>query len=158
MWKNFTVKMMTGFESELKFLGRFNSVPNIVFNFAIPNSNIAPVLYPAGTFNMIEFFNETLGKEMTGNMTDLWAFIFNLLEGRTIRQTSKIFDYGRYVISEDYIKHIFNYSDTAVNFESFITHKYQQGLNDLMRHFHTLAKVITERQAKVLVSYTTFPS
>ena len=59
-----------GFKGE-KF-GLFNHVPNMIFNFAIVNSDLGGILYPKNYFQNKSFYDQDLFLKSTNNNDDFW--------------------------------------------------------------------------------------
>lgn len=72
--------------------GGMNSIPGIVLNLARPSNGDGGVLYPAHTFTDPRFFDETSYMKFSPTSDESWQFLFNIIENRTLRQTSVIFD------------------------------------------------------------------
>ena len=81
--------------------GIFNHVTEIIFNFALINTNLGGILYPKNYFNNPLFFDENLFLKVTENSDEFWQSAFIIIEDKVLRQSSTIFDYTRYLINND---------------------------------------------------------
>lgn len=78
--------------------GTMQNIPNMIFDFARPANGAGGVLYPPNTFTDKRFFDEDKFMELTPTSDESWQYLFNILEDRTLRQSSKIFDNSKGVI------------------------------------------------------------
>ncbi len=60
-----------------------------------PANGFGGVLYPAGTFTDQRFYDIDNMMRLSRYSDESWQFCFNIIEGRTIRWTSKIYPYQR---------------------------------------------------------------
>ena len=94
-----------GFKGE-KF-GTFNHVPEMIFNFALINVDLGGILYPKNFFNNSSFYDQgTIFKTLI-NSEDFWQSAFIIMEDKNLRQSSKIFDYTKYLLNEINFKEYF---------------------------------------------------
>ena len=82
--------------------GTFNHVPDMIFNFAIVNSDFGGILYPKNYFKNKLFYDKDLYLKATDNNDDFWQSCFIIIEDKNLRQSSKIFDYTKYLINDDF--------------------------------------------------------
>lgn len=139
--KNLTINEFSeGFKSEN--LGIFNHVTNMIFNFALINTNLGGTLYPSNFFKNEIFFDEELFLRTTNNSDEFWQSCFIMIENKILRQSSKIYDYTKYMIdnSTDYRNKIY--------FENI--------KQSFIEYFPIFKKIIKNRQQKVLISFTSY--
>lgn len=86
-----------GYQSEK--LGIFNHVTNMIFNFALINTNLGGTLYPKNYFKNDRFLDDELFLKITKDSDEFWQSCFIIIENKSLRQSSKIYDYSRYIIN-----------------------------------------------------------
>ena len=90
--KNTTIREFSeGYKG--KYYGTFNHISNMVFNFAIINSDLGGTLFPPGIFKNKYFYNVNLFLKISKESDEFWQSCFIIIEDKSIRQTSKILDY-----------------------------------------------------------------
>ena len=89
--------------------GLFNHVSEIIFNFGLINIDLGGILYPKHFFKNELFYEHNLFLMSTYNSEDFWESAFIIIEDKIVRQSSKIFDYTKYLIEE------FNYQEYNSN-------------------------------------------
>lgn len=126
-----------------KKFGIFNHVPNMIFNFAIINNYLGGTLYPPYTFQNKDFYNEKLFLDISKDSDDFWQSCFIILDGKILRQSSKIYDYTKYIINYfDFTNKIKNYDIIKKKF--LIT-------------FPMFGKILDLRQNKFIACITSYP-
>ena len=144
--KNTNIKELSeGFKGS-KF-GIFNHVTEMIFNFALINIDLGGILYPKNYFQNLKFYDNQLYMKISNNSDDFWQSAFIIIEDKTLRQSSKIFDYTKYLIDDnDYKKFYKNQLNLLEEIKlSFL--QYFPEFNDLIK----------KRQNKILVSITSYP-
>ena len=129
-----------GFNGE-KF-GIFNQVSNMIFNFALINSDFGGILYPKNFFQNKLFYDKDLFLKSTNNNDDFWQSCFIIIEDKILRQSSKIFDYTKYLINDNYENKKPIYEKTKSTF---------------IENFPNFQESLIKRQNKILVSFTSYP-
>ena len=127
-----------------KDFGKFNHITNMIFNFAILNTNLGGTLYPANSLKNKNFFNIKLFLKISKESDEFWQSCFIFIENRNIRQSSKIYDYTKYII----------------NNKNFINNKiilYEKIKKKFLNFFPWFKNMIEFRQRKVLISLTSYP-
>ena len=95
--KNLTIKEFSeGFKG--KNFGTYNHISNMVFNFAIVNSDLGGTLYPSKIFKNRKFYNNALFLKISKESDEFWQSCFIILEDKILRQSSKIYDYTQFLI------------------------------------------------------------
>ena len=87
---NIRLKKLNGYKDEIN--RDMNPVPNIIFQTAFPSFGIDGILYPKHTFSDKRFFNGSLYMNLTSICDESWQYAFNIIENKTLRQTSIIID------------------------------------------------------------------
>lgn len=123
-----------------------NGKTGIVLNFAKPANGDGGTLYPAGTFTDKRFFDEDLMMELSPTSDESWQFCFNIIEDRTFRQSSLIYD-----SSERFIEGSQN-MPTALH----KVNNYTEINKKLFEAFPEFKEKLIERQNRVVVSMTTY--
>ena len=96
--KNLIIKEFSeGFKG--KIFGTFNHISNMIFNFAIPNTDLGGTLFPPGIFKNKSFFNNNLFLLISKESAEFWQSCFIIIEDKILRQSSKIYDYTEYLIN-----------------------------------------------------------
>ena len=67
-----------------------------------PANGFGGVLYPAGTFTDPRFFDIDLLMNLSEYSDESWQYCFNIIEGRTLRWISKIYNYDSYIQQESF--------------------------------------------------------
>jgi hypothetical protein len=75
--------------------GTFNHISNMIFNFAIINTELGGTLFPPGIFKTKYFFNEKLFSKISNESDEFWQSCFIIIENKILRQSSKIYDYTK---------------------------------------------------------------
>ena len=130
--------------------GNLNNLPSQVFKAAKPANGLGGTLYPVGTFTDPRFFDEDLMMKLTPTSDESWQFCFNVIENKTIRQSSKIVDYSQYFLSgsqdiKSSLHKVNNY--TEINnrlFEAFPEYK-----SNLNRRFKDVIIALTSHGKRV---------
>lgn len=129
--------------------GPKNQVPGLVANFNRFNSGGAGALIPAHTFTDPRFFDEELMMRISPSSDESWMFCFAVIEDRTMRQTSKIFDESLGIISGSQQVGSALYKANRKNYPII--------LETMYREFPEFKQKLIERQHKVVVSLTSYP-
>lgn len=140
--KNITIKGFSEGYKGKKF-GTFNHVINMIFNFAFVNTNLGGTLYPSNSFRNNNFFDYDLFNKTSRNSDEFWQSCFIMMENRTLRQSSKIYDYTQYIILKD--QQIINKEIIYVN-----------NLIEFCKYFPEFRNVVEMRQKKILISLTSY--
>lgn len=69
-----------GYKSEK--LGIFNHVTNMIFNFALINTNLGGTLYPKNFFKNEKFFDNELFLQMTKDSDEFWQSCFIMIDNK----------------------------------------------------------------------------
>ena len=144
--KNLEVKEFSvGYKGE-KY-GTFNHISDMIFNFALINIDLGGILYPKNFFKSFSFYNEKLFLKAANNSDDFWQSAFIIMENKNLRQSSKIFDYTKYLIDNiNYIDY-YNYKkDLLTNTKKLFS-----------LSFPFFEDSIKRRQNKIIVSLTSYP-
>ena len=144
--KNGEIKEFSeGFKGE-KF-GTFNHVTDMIFNFALVNIDLGGILYPKKFFNDSLFFDQDLFMKIAENSDEFWQSAFIIMEDKILRQTSKIFDYTRYLINND------NYEiEKYTNKKNF----FEKVKLSFLKQFPNFNNFLEKRQNKIIISVATF--
>ena len=134
-----------GFKGE-KF-GIFNHVTETIFNFALINIDLGGILYPPNFFHNSSFYDQDLFMKIAENSDEFWQSAFIIIEDKVLRQSSKIFDYTRYLIKEPFFDN--NYMNRKKFFE-----KVKLSFSE---YFSNFIYSLKKRQNKIIVSITSFP-
>ena len=98
--KNLEIKEFAeGYKGE-KF-GKFNQVTDMIFNFAIINTDLGGTLYPPYFFKNNTFYDSKLFLDITKDSDEFWQSCFIMIENKILRQSSKIYDYTKYIINDN---------------------------------------------------------
>ena len=96
--KNGTIsELKEGFKG-IKF-GIFNHVTEMIFNFALINSDLGGILYPKNFFKNSSFYENALFLRSSENSEDFLQSAFIIIEDKILRQSSKIYDYTKYFLN-----------------------------------------------------------
>ena len=128
-----------------KNFGTFNHISNMVFNFALVNSNLGGTLYPSKCFKNKDFYNLQLFLNISKESDDFWQSFFIMKENKTLRQSSKIYDYTSYLIN--------NNSYSFYKNKKKILKKIKKSF---IKYFHDFTKIVKLRQQKIIVSFTSY--
>ena len=122
--------------------GVFNHISNMVFNFAIINSNFGGTLFPPYTFRNKYFFNLNFFLNVSKESDVFWQSCFIIIENKVLRQSSKIFDYSEYLIND----------------QSFFEKKeiLERIKDRFIFFFQNFTKIVEMRQKKIIVSFTSY--
>ena len=134
-----------GFKGER--FGIFNHITETIFNFALINIDLGGILYPKNYFKNSSFYDEELFLKCTNNSEEFWQSAFIILEDKTLRQSSIIFDYTKYLIKGPNYEE--NHFDKAIFFKNI--------KKTFMKNFTSFNYFIKRRQNKIIVSFTTYP-
>ena len=142
--KNLEIKeFIEGFKGE-KF-GIFNQVPDMIFNFAIINSELGGTLFPKNYFQNNMFYDTKLFLNISKDSHEFWESCFIMIENRILRQSSKIYDFTKYII---------NYNKNTNLEKKFIFEKIK---STFLISFPELKNIIECRQHKIIISFTSHP-
>lgn len=95
--KNLIIKKFSEEYKGRKF-GIFNHIANMVFNFAFVNTNLGGTLYPSNSFRNNDFFTYQIFNKNSRNSDEFWQSCFIMIENKILRQSSKIYDYTKYIL------------------------------------------------------------
>ena len=128
-----------------KHFGIFNHISNMIFNFAIVNSNLGGTLFPSNTFKNKDFYNLQLFLNISKDSDEFWQSCFIMIENRTLRQSSKIYDYTEYLI----------------NSNSYLIFKQKKDILEKIKisfvnQFQDFQNIVKLRQQKIIVSFTSY--
>lgn len=129
-----------------KKFGIFNHINNMIFNFAIINTNLGGTLYPRNFFKNNRFYDDDLFLNITNDNEEFWQSCFIMIENRTLRQTSKIFDYTKYIINDN-INSYYNIQQKLI---------YEKNKISFLYYFPNFKQIVENRQQKVIVSFTSY--
>ena len=124
--------------------GVFNHISNMIFNFALINTNVGGTLFPANCFKNKYFFNFTLFFKISKDSDEFWQSCFILIENKNIRQSSKIYDYTKNINNN------YNYINSKILI-------YEKIKMSFLKYFPYFKNIIEYRQRKVLISMTSYP-
>ena len=144
--KNGEIKEFTeGFKGS-KF-GAFNHVTDMIFNFALVNIDLGGILYPRYFFHDQNFYDEKLFLKIINNSEEFWQSAFIIKEDKILRQSSKIFDYTKYLLDD-------------INYEKSFKYKkelFEQIKKSFSVMFPNFESCVKKRQKKIIVSLTSYP-
>ena len=141
--RNFEIKeFIEGFKGE-KY-GIFNQVPDMIFNFAIINTDLGGTLYPKNYFKNKTFYDSTIFMNISKNSHEFWESCFIMIEDKILRQSSKIYDYTKYLINDNN-----NHPPKKILFEKIKL--------SFFKYFTELKGIIEYRQHKIIISFTSYP-
>ena len=144
--KNGTIsELKEGFKG-IKF-GIFNHVTEMIFNFALINSDLGGILYPKNFFKNSSFYENSLFLRSSENSEDFLQSAFIIIEDKILRQSSKIYDYTKYFL---------NINDS----NNYLINKkksYEIAKQTFSKNFPEFNELIIKRQNKIIVSLTTYP-
>ena len=125
--------------------GIFNHVTNLIFNFALVNTDLGGTLYPAKCFKFRTFYNINMFKRVSKKSDEFWQSCFIMIEGRNLRQSSKIYDYTKYIINKNSTEFINNKINLFTNLRK-----------SFLNYFPWFKKIILKRQHKIIISLTSY--
>jgi hypothetical protein len=131
-----------GYQSEKS--GIFNHVTNMIFNFALINTDLGGTLYPKNFFKNETFFNDELFLKITNDSDEFWQSCFIMIENKTLRQSSKIYDYTKYVIS----------NNSNINYRKKFFFEIIK--SSFIEYFPIFKNIIINRQKKIIISFTSY--
>ena len=135
-------ELSEGFKGE-KF-GTFNHVTEMVFNFALFNIDLGGIIFPKNFFHNKKFYDYDLFLKSTNNSEEFWESAFIMIEDKILRQSSKIFDFTKYLIND-------------INYKPFNQTKkriFEKNKISFMKMFPSFINTINKRQNKI--SYNSF--
>ena len=125
-----------------KYSGVFNHISNIIFNFAIINSNFGGTLFPPYSFKNKNFYNLKIFLNISKESDEFWQSCFIIIENKILRQSSKIFDYSEYLINNKNINEKFKL--------------YEKIKEKFINYFPYFKNIVKLRQQKIIVSFTSY--
>ena len=144
--KNLEIKEFSEGYKGTKF-GTFNHITEMIFNFALINSDLGGILYPKNFFKNNDFFDENLYLKLSNdfdNLEDFYESVFIIIEDKILRQSSKIFDYTKYLLLKD------------INYEEYYKNKIES-LEKMKKNFFLsipkLEDAVKKRQNKIIVFF-----
>ena len=139
--KNLAIREFSeGFKG--KYFGTYNHISNMIFNFAIVNSDLGGTLYPSGVFKNGKFYNNNIFLKISKESDEFWQSCFIIIEDKILRQSSIIYDYTQYLINNK------NLYDKKTIFENIT--------KIFIKYFPNFQKKVELRQQKILVSLTSY--
>lgn len=126
--------------------GGKNNITDIVFNFSRPANGAGGVLYPKHTFKDPRFFDENLYQKYSPMSDESWQFMFNMIENRTLRQLSILYDQSKYVIGDS----------QRMNTALYKKNKYNEINERLFKAFPEYKDAILKRMNNIIVSVTSY--
>lgn len=132
-----------------KYFGIFNHITGIIFNFAFVNTNLGGTLYPENCFKNKFFFDLKLFLKISKNSDEFWQSCFIMIEQKTLRQSSKIFDYTQYIILNNDIDSLIK----RINNKKKI---YEKNIRKFLKYFPDFKTILENRQNKILISLTSY--
>ena len=140
--KNIEIKeFIDGFKGE-KY-GVFNQVPDMIFNFAIIN-DLGGALYPKHYFSNKKFYDSKLFRKISKNSHEFWESCFIMMENKILRQSSKIYDYTKFIINDN-----INHANKTL--------LYEKNKSSFLKYFPEFKRIIENRQHKIIISFTSYP-
>ena len=144
--KNGEIKEFSeGFKGE-KF-GTFNHVTDMIFNFALVNNDLGGILYPKNFFQNHLFYDKDLYLNLSQNSEEFWQSAFIIMEDKILRQSTKIFDYTKYLIND-------------INYKNYFLNKkylFEKAKISFLKYFPNFNDSLLKRQNKIIVSITSYP-
>ena len=110
----------------------------MIFNFAII-SNLGGILYPRNYFLNKTFYDSKLFRKIAKNSHEFWESCFIMIENKILRQSSKIYDYTKYIINNNN-----NANKTLL---------YEEIKSLFLIYFPEFKKIIEKRQHKIIISF-----
>ena len=143
--KNLEIKeFIEGYKGE-KF-GTFNNVPDMIFNFALINTDLGGTLYPKNFFKNKTFYDSEMFMTIPNNSNEFWESCFIMIENKNLRQSSKIYDFTKYIINNN------NYN---INGEKLIL--LEKIKSSFLKYFPEFKDIVENRQHKIIISFTSHP-
>ena len=133
-----------------KNAGGKNHIPSLVLNFTRPANGCAGTLYPAHTFTDPRFFDENEMMRLSPTSDESWQFCFNIIAGKTFRQTSEVRDHSLRVMPGT--------QEMSTALYKANRSKYPTIFRNLMAAYPEFRKNLLERQRKCIVSLTSYPT
>ena len=130
----------------IKF-GIFNHVTEMIFNFALINSDLGGILYPKNFFKNSTFYDNSLFLQSSEKSEDFWQSAFIMIEDKILRQSSVIYDYTKYLLN------ITDYDNYYINKKNI----YKKVKQTFSNNFPEFNRIIKKRQNKIVVSITSYP-
>ena len=130
-----------------KNFGVFNYISNMIFNFALVNTNIGGTLYPKNYFKNNLFFDDNEFLKISNNHDEFWQSAFIIIENKILRQSSIIFDYSKYYINK--INLAYKYIKRKKILEKI--------KNSFLKFFPEFSTFVKKRQNKIIISFTSYP-
>ena len=127
--------------------GCFNHVSEIIFNFGLINIDLGGILYPKNYFKNNLYYDYNLFLKSTNNSEDFWESAFIIIEDKILRQSSKIFDFTKYLLEG------FNYLEYYSNKKKIL----EKSRLSFIKQFPNFTKEIEKRQKKIVVSIASYP-
>lgn len=141
--KNMEIKNFSeGYKGQ--YFGIFNHITNLIFNFAFTNIKLGGALFPPNTFKNRLFYNLELFSKISKKSLDFWISCFIMLENIILRQSSKIYDFTKYIINKS------EFINENLNL-------FEDNLRKMITYFPWFKKIVIQRQKKVLISLTSYP-
>ena len=144
--KDIKIKEFTEGFKGYKF-GTFNHVTELIFNFVIINIDLGGILFPEKFFTNINFYNYSLYINSTFDSEDFWESAFIIMEDKILRQSSKIFDYTKYLLN--------NFNDKKYYREKI--YLLTQSKLSFLSKFPNFGDIIKKRHHKIIVSIASYP-
>ena len=117
-----------------------NKTAGMVYNFARPANGAGGTLYPPHTFITKEFYDEDLMMKISPTSDEMWQYVFNVIDGKTFRHTSK--HYGVFSIE----------GSQNVSLFSQNIKKYNTIYKNILKRFPQLSRLIAQRQRQIIIS------
>jgi len=111
------------------------------------NIDLGGVLYPNNFFQNSLFYNHHLFEKSTYNSEDFWHSAFIIIEDKILRQSSRIFDFTKYIIDD-------------INYEEYFRKKkiiLEKSKISFLSYQHNFIDYIKQRQNKIIVSIASYP-
>ena len=137
-------ELKEGFKSEI--FGTFNHITEMILNFALIDINLGGILYPKNFFTNKLFYDQDLFIKLNIS-EDFWQSAFIIIEDKILRQSSKIFDYTKYLINN------INYKKNYINKKRLL----EKEKFEFIKLFPNFNYFIEKRQQKIIVSFTSYP-
>ncbi|KAL6608587.1 nucleotide-diphospho-sugar transferase [Neocallimastix sp. 'constans'] len=104
-------------------VGKLNAIKNMIVNTGKPMNGFGGILYPINIFTDKRFFDEDLFMKLSPSSDESWQWCFNIIENKTLRQSSKIYDYSKDIIKDSIDISLYNIDNKKYNLilKSFIS-------------------------------------
>lgn len=132
-----------------KNAGGKNHIPSMVLNFTRPANGCAGTLYPAHTFTDKRFFDEEAMMRLSKTSDESWQYCFNIICGKTFRQTSEVRDHSLKVVPGT------QQMSTALYKAN--RSKYPVIFKNLMEAYPEFKENLIKNQRKCIISLTSYP-